>query len=134
MADDSTKSERLGWLAGAGTLLAIIACYGTLMILSVLSLMGVSLAVHKGAWAGTIVLFSLVAVLGVAMSYRRHRQVWPLLVAAFGAGLVAWAMFGSYSRLVEIMGFAFLLTAAVWDWRIKKHDPSLWVSRGPWSR
>jgi len=34
--------------------------------------------------------------------------------------LVLWAMFASYNRIVEIVGFSGLITAAIWDWRLKK--------------
>jgi hypothetical protein len=89
-------------------------------IVTLLSLLGVTLAINKGVWAGAISLFAILALLGVVLSYRQHRVKGPLVIAALGAILVLWAMFGSYSRIVEIMGFAGLITATVWDWRLKK--------------
>ncbi len=120
MAERPDAIPRFGWLAGAGTLLSIAACYGTMAIVTLLSLLGVTLAINKGVWAGAISLFALLALLGVVLSYRQHRVKGPLVIAALGAILVLWAMFGSYSRIVEIMGFAGLITATVWDWRLKK--------------
>ncbi|MFQ5931270.1 MAG: MerC domain-containing protein [Nitrospiraceae bacterium] len=107
-------------MAGTGTVLAIAACYGTMAIVTLLSLLGVTLAINKGVWAGAISLFALLALLGVVLGYREHRMRGPLVIGALGAALVLWAMFGSYSRIVEIMGFAGLITAALWDWRLKK--------------
>jgi Na+/H+-dicarboxylate symporter len=117
------------WLAGAGTLLSLLACYGTLGLIAILSLMGVSLAINEQVWAGVIVTFALIAVAGVALGYRLHRNPAPAVIALAGALLVIWAMYGSdnirawfgfLSRGVELAGFAGLIAAAVWDWRLKR--------------
>ncbi len=120
MAERSNATPRFGWLAGAGTVLAIAACYGTLATVSVLSLLGVTLVINPGVWAGAISLFAVLALLGVLLSYRQHRVRGPLTIAAMGTVLVLWAMFASYNRIVEIVGFSGLITAAIWDWRLKK--------------
>jgi hypothetical protein len=120
MADRSNATPRFAWLASAGTVLAIAACYGTLATVSVLSLLGVTLVINPGVWAGAISLFAVLALFGVLLSYREHRVRGPLVIAALGTALVLWAMFGSYSRIIELIGFAGLITAAIWDWRLKK--------------
>ena len=120
MVERSDTMPRFGWLAGTCTILSMAACYGTLAIVTVLSFLGFTLAINKGVWAGAISVFALLAFLGVALSYRAHRMTGPLVIGALGAGLILWAMFGSYSRIVELMGFAGLITAAVWDWRLRK--------------
>jgi hypothetical protein len=48
---------RWDWLPDVATVGSILACYGTLAILGLLSLMGVSIALHEGAWAGVISAF-----------------------------------------------------------------------------
>ncbi len=116
------SGDRLGWLAGAGTVLAVLACYGTLAVVSGLSLLGVSLAVHEGAWAVVIGVFAVVALLGIGVGYRHHRVAGPLVIAAVGTALVLWAMAVSYDRALEIAGFAGLILAAIWDWRVKRHS------------
>ena len=122
VAGKSNATSQFGWLAGAGTVLAIAACYGTLATVSILSLLGVTLVINTGIWAGAISLFALLALVGVALSYPRHHTAGPVLIAALGTALVLWAMFGSYSRIVELMGFAGLITASIWDWRLNKCD------------
>ncbi len=112
--------RRFAWVPGAGTVLALLACYGTAAIVGLLSLLGVSLGIHEGAWAAAIGLFALLATIGVAAGYRRHRSIWPLALATLGTGAILWAMFGSYSRVVELAGFAGLVAAAIWDWRAKR--------------
>ena len=57
-------------LAAAGTILAILAYYGTLLLVAVLSALGVTLAVDDGAWAGAIVFFALLATAGLAVWLR----------------------------------------------------------------
>lgn len=129
-----SATPRFEWLAGAGTGLAITACYGTLVLVSVLSLLGFTLVIHPALWAGAISVFTLLAVVGVAASYRGHRVAGPLIVAGLGAALVIWAMFGSYSRMVELLGFAGLVTATIWDWRLKRcasNQPTKGWQKGP---
>lgn len=115
-----SHTRRLDWLAGLGALLAILACYGTPAVVGALSLLGVSVAVDEGVWAGAITAFALVALAGIVVGWRGHRVAGPLVLGVVGAGLVVWAMGVSYSRAVEIAGFVALVAAAVWDWRAKR--------------
>ena len=110
----------IDWLAPLATFLAILACYGTLLILGMLAMMGIGIVVHEGLWAGAIVLFALLALAGIVLGWLRHRALPPLLLGLAGAGLVLWAMGVSYSRPVEITGFVFLILGAVLDWRAKR--------------
>ena len=82
--------------------------------------MGIGISVNEGAWAGAISVFALIAALAIAYGYRRHRSVGPVGLAVVGAALVLWAMYGEYSRAVEVAGFAALVVAASWDWREKR--------------
>lgn len=104
-------------MARVATVLAILSCYGTTVLIGLLSLLGISLAIDERAWAGAISLFAVLAALGIASSYRRHRSIWPSVIAAFGLALILWAMYGSYSRVIELAGFALLIAATLWDWR-----------------
>jgi hypothetical protein len=38
------------WLPGAATALAIISCYGTALLVGLLSLLGISLVIDPRAW------------------------------------------------------------------------------------
>lgn len=107
------------WLPGVATALAIISCYGTGLLLGVWSLLGISVALNQHAWAGAISFFAaLAAILIVASSWRR-RLVRPAAIAVFGFALILWTMYGAYTRVVELFGFAFLLVATVLDWRAR---------------
>jgi rhodanese-related sulfurtransferase len=114
MSDGSGKAP---WFPRAATALAVLSCYGTTVLIGLLSLLGVTLAIDESVWAGAIAFFAALATAAIAMSYRRHRIVGPTVVAALGLGLILWAMFGSYSRVVELVGFVLLIAAALWDWR-----------------
>lgn len=129
MAQTPTSPSRLSRLGPAGTLLSLLACYGTLAVVGALSLMGITLAVNVQVWAGAIVVFALIAVFGVAVGYRRHRTVGPVIIAAIGAMFVTLAMYGSEqiqavlgfpSLIIEVTGFVALAAAAIWDWRLTK--------------
>ena len=108
------------WLPIVATACSIIACYGTLVVVALLSLMGLGIAINEGAWAGAISAFAVLAALGTAYGYRRHGRVGPIGLAVVGAALVLWAMYGEYNRAVEVTGFAALVVATFWDWRAKK--------------
>ncbi|MPZ30236.1 MAG: MerC family mercury resistance protein [Rhodospirillales bacterium] len=113
----SDRSSKASWLPSAATALAILSCYGTTALIGLLSLLGVTLVIDEGVWVGAIAIFAALATVAVAMSYRRHRIIGPTVVAALGLGLILWAMFGSYSRVIELVGFVLLIAAALWDWR-----------------
>lgn len=104
-------------------------CYGTFGLISVLSLMGVTLAVNEDIWAGAIVALALLAVLCVALGYRQHRNASPVRLAIAGAVLVIWATYGAQgivdmlsvpAYVVEIIGFSELVAAVLWDWYLKR--------------
>lgn len=124
MKEASPITGKLDRLAGIAAALSIAACYGTLVVVGALSLLGVSLSINTGLWAGAIVLFAVLAAAGVALGYRRHHRAGPLVAAVAGAALIAWVMFGSFDRLLEVGGFVALVAAAIWDWRLKRHGVS----------
>ena len=111
--------SKTAWFPGAATALAIFSCYGTTVLIGLLSLLGISVAVDKRAWAGAIGVFSLLAAIAIAVSYRRHRVIGPPISAAIGFALILWVMYSSYSSVIEILGFAFLVAATLWDWRAR---------------
>lgn len=113
------SDKRANWLAPAGTVLAVLACYGTLATVALLSALGVTIAVNEGVWAGAIVVFALLALTGLVLSWQRHRALPPLLLGIVGTGLIVFTMTISYSQPVEIVGFVTLILAALLDWRTK---------------
>ena len=115
-----------GQLAGIGTVLSLIVCYGTLALIGILGALGVAIAVNNTLWAGAIVAFAALAVVGLGAGLMRHRKPWPLLTGGTGAAVIAYAMYVHYDRTIEISGFLLLSLAALWDWRIKdtRHNRS----------
>lgn len=110
-------SSKLSWFPRAATALAVLSCYGTTALIALLSLLGVSFALDEGAWATVISIFAALAAVAIAVSYRRYRIIGPAVVAALGLALILWVMYGSYSRVIELVGFALLIAATLWDWR-----------------
>lgn len=113
----SNRSTKAAWLPRVATALALLSCYGTKVLIGLLSLLGVTLAINEGVWAGAIAVFAALAAIAIAVSYRRHRIVGPTAIAALGLALILWVMFGSYSRVIELAGFVLLIAATLWDWR-----------------
>ena len=108
------------WLGLAASLLAVAACYGTLAVLAMLPLMGATLTLHEGAWAGAIVFFALLALAGITLGRQHHGRTTPTALALAGVALILWVMLAQYDRLIELAGFGLLLGAAIWDWRLRK--------------
>jgi uncharacterized membrane protein YdjX (TVP38/TMEM64 family)/rhodanese-related sulfurtransferase len=129
--DRSRKAIRLPQMA---TALAVLSCYGTLALVALLSLIGVSLAIDDSIWAGAISLFATLAVLALAASYRRHGATGPTVAGLFGLALILWVMLGSYNRFIEGAGFALLIFATVWDWlaarRARTARALFWIDPG----
>ena len=98
----------------------MLACYGTIALVAILSLLGVTLAVDHVALAGLISVFAVVAAVVILLSAVRLRKFGPAFLAVAGAGLILWAMWGHYNWLVELTGFIALIGSTFWDWRIRK--------------
>lgn len=128
----SSSGNTRRWVPRAATALAILSCYGTTLLIGLLSLLGITLPVNERLWASAIAAFALLAVITIAISARQHRSMGPTAIAVVGAGLIWWAMFGSYNRFIEIAGFGLLIAATLWDWRAglkgrAATDPIAWM-------
>jgi hypothetical protein len=107
------------WLPGAATGLAALSCYGTTLAVWLLSLLGLSITIDAGVWAGAIAGLAVVAAGATIMVSRRLGAAGPAVSAAGGLVLILWALFGHYSRITEALGFVFLVLANVWTWRAR---------------
>lgn len=94
-----------------GTRIILVACYATLMAVSLLPFIGLTLAVDESMWAGAIILFTGMTVVAVAASIRKHRFFMLLVLAMVDAGLIGYMLLGFYHRLVELIGFALVAGA-----------------------
>ena len=108
------------WIGLAAIGVALACCYGTLAVVIVLSAAGIALDLDESIWAAAIVLLTLVAVAAVALGLRRHGNVGPIVLAVAGFSLIVWTLFGDYRLMVELFGFATLVAAAGWDWRLRR--------------
>src|SRR5262249_9278670 len=109
--------SKMSWLPPAATAAAVLSCYGTTVLIGLLSLLGVTLALDPDIWATAISVFATLATAAIALSDRQRRSAGPTIVAAVGLVLILWAMNGSYSRGAEIAGFVLLIAATLWDRR-----------------
>lgn len=107
------------WSPGIATVLALIACYGTGLLVATLSLLGISLALDEQVWAGAVSALAVLVTFLIALSSWHRRIVPPAAIAVIGCVLILWTMYGSYSRVVEVVGFVFLAFAAVLDRRAR---------------
>ena len=124
MDQQSNPLQRLGHYSGVAVVLSIVACYGTLALVAILSLAGVTMSVHEGAWAAVIVVLAWIAVLAMGVNIRSLRSFGPFVLSDIGALLVSWVMIVDYSRVMEVSGFALLIVAALWDRQLRRHGPA----------
>ncbi len=124
MDQQSNPLQRLGRYSGAAVVLSMVACYGTLALVAILSLAGVTMSVHEGAWAAVIVVLAWIAVLAMGVNAQRYRRFGPFVLSDIGALLVSWVMIVDYSRVMEVSGFALLIVAALWDRQLRRRGPA----------
>lgn len=109
------KLRRRGLVGMAGLIMALLTCYGTLVVLALLSLVGLQMTLNQGLWGGFIVVFSWLSALGIAISGEGNRRVVPSLIAVMGAGLMSYTMLVTYSATIELVAFLLLATAVALD-------------------
>ncbi|MFD1378481.1 MerC family mercury resistance protein [Fodinicurvata halophila] len=76
---------RWSLLGAVAAVVALISCYGPLLLIGVLSLLGTSLVLDETLWAGAILAATAVALLALVISFLRHRKPLSLLFALAGA-------------------------------------------------
>jgi len=120
MEHNTVSTSNPSRLTGLATVLSILACYGTLAFVSIMSIFGVTININSGVWAGVITLFAWLVVLSTAMNYRNLRAIGPLILAVVGAAVITYVMFITFHRLLEITGFTAIIAASVWERRVKR--------------
>ncbi len=103
--------------------LAVLACYGLLALTALLPLVGIRLGLDQTAWVAVIVVFTLLTLLAVLAGFRRHRSVLPGSAAIAGSGLILYALLVDYGALLELAGFALLITAVSADVVLRHRAP-----------
>jgi hypothetical protein len=108
-------------LSGIATILSFLACYGTLVAVTLLAMIGLSLHINAMAWTGTIVMFAALAVVSLMISFWYHRKRWPLAVGVLGFTALTYALLVHYNWVIELFGFIALAVAAFLDRMDVKH-------------
>jgi len=112
------KNNRLsGLMAPAAAVLSFGACYGTLAAIGLLGAFGVAITLNETIWAGAVVGFAWLALVGLLIGRRRHGSFRPMALAAAGVAMITFTMVVDYERIIELVGFAFLGTGMLLDWR-----------------
>lgn len=120
MSHIKSSKKDYSWLGSAAGLLAVIACYGTLAAVALLSIIGISIKIDDATMAKLITGLLALALGGMGYSYSAHRHPGPLMLSVASAAMLLWAFYGSYSKPMEFAGFAALIGASIWDFRTKK--------------
>lgn len=108
--------------------MALLACYGTLALVGVLSMLGAGMALNNGVWAAAILLCALLATVVIGIGIKKHRSKTPLAIAIFATGLLTYTMLVDYRLLLEIVAFAGLGIATWLDYHKRRWAPV--VQRG----
>lgn len=118
--NEKKTSKKLSSLGTITNLLAVVTCYGTLGAVALLSFIGVSVEINEGMLVKLITVLLLISLTGMSYSYRLHRHAGPLLLSLAAAAVLLWVFYCSYSKPLELTGFAALVIASAWDFRAKK--------------
>lgn len=118
----SAPEQRLSWLGSVISLLTVATCYGTLAAVSLLSLIGISVVIEEATLVKLITGLLVLALMGMVYSWRIHRHLGPLLLSLGAALLLLWVFYVSYSKPLELAGFALLVIASIWDFCTKKRS------------
>jgi arsenite methyltransferase len=103
---------------GVALALSLLACYGTLAAVAVLSFFGVVLAPDDTLWRVAIVAPAVLVVLVLARGARRHARWQPVALALAGTTLLAVLVFWHMNRALELLAFAMLLAAVLAERRL----------------
>jgi len=120
MAPSTSGKKDYSWVGSATSLLAVLACYGTLAAVGLLSVVGISIELDEGLLVKLITGLLILALAGMGYSWRVHRHPGPLLLSVASAVLLLWVFYGHYSKPLELTGFVCLVVASVWDLHEKK--------------
>lgn len=113
--DTASRLWARGLVGAIAAGLAILACYGVLALTALLPLVGIRLVLDETVWVAAIAVFTLATVLAVIPGLRCHRSVLPGGAAIAGSGLILYALLVDYGVLIELAGFALLITAVSAD-------------------
>jgi arsenite methyltransferase len=113
--------RRRGWAGSAALAAAVVACYGTLAAVALLSMAGISVAVNTTVWAGTIVALGALAAAAVGAGVRKHGSYMPASIALAGALLLAYVQLLNYSLALELVSFGMLGAGVLLDSRRRRN-------------
>ena len=104
-----------GLWGAAAAALSVLACYGTIAILGLLSVLGIGVALDEGLWALTITAMAALAAIATAFNLPRHGKPWPIVMTLLAAGAIAYVMLIAYDPLLEAVGFVLLVAGVGFD-------------------
>lgn len=116
----NSDKKDYSWLGSVASLLAVATCYGTLAMVSLLSIIGIGVKIDESTMEKLITGLLVLALGGMVYSYTVHRHRGPLMLSAASAMILLWVFFVSYSRPFELSGFVGLIIASLWDFRTKR--------------
>ena len=95
------------------------------VIVAMLSLVGITIVINPHLQAAAISLFALLTLGFVFLSYKKHRNIGPLIVVGVGAVIIIFSMYVTFNKIIESIGLFALLVSALWSWWARKaHAPS----------
>lgn len=108
----------------AGSIVTILCCIGFGPLLAALSAIGAGFLVNDKVLAPMLVLFLLLGATGLFMSFRRHHR-WPALILHLASSAVVFIFtFLVYQQVVIWLGVLGLVSAAAWDFLLRRHSPA----------
>ncbi len=113
-------SNKLAWLSWGSAFIAFSACNGAALLVTIMSLFGITFIINPHYQAATISLFSVLTAGLIFTLFRRHGNMGPLILSAIGSLFVIGTMYVSYNKIIESFGLFSLFAAAIWSWYLIK--------------
>ncbi len=121
---ESKSARKFAFYSGVAALLAFIACNGLILVITILTIFGITLSINPHVQAILISLFALLTSGLIYKGFMQHHKIGPLLLAGIGALVIILTMYISYSKLIESAGLLALVVAAGWNWYVARREAS----------
>lgn len=121
-----------GLLAYTGAGISIGFCFSKIILLTVLSAFGITLAafdVNPHLQAALMWLFAAVAVVGIILDKERCGSVLPMALAIASLMIIMGTLYVHYEDLILLMGYAILVVAALLNQSLRLKSLNLQVAQ-----
>ena len=113
----SKSSGKQSWLSGVAAILTLVACNGTIILVGLLAIFGVSVTINPHIQAVVVSIFAITSLIFVYRGFKTQQKAGPLVLAVIGTVLVVGSMYIYFNKIVESIGLVLLIGSTIWNWQ-----------------